>query len=45
MKLFTLDDQLVIRKAGALAAGDRQMVTDALRQLLEVSAAKTPTAA
>ncbi len=34
MKLFTLDDQLVIRKAGALAEQDRKTVTAALHKLL-----------
>ncbi len=34
MKLFTLDDQLVIRKAGALAPNDRKAVTKALQKLL-----------
>lgn len=36
MKLFTLDDQLVIRKAGALAQKDRRNVAAALRQLLKL---------
>jgi mRNA interferase MazF len=34
MKLFTLDDQLVIRKAGALAQTDRKAVSQALHKLL-----------
>ncbi len=34
LKLFTLDDQLVIRKAGALAPKDRKAVTKALQKLL-----------
>ena len=34
MKLFTLDDQLVIRKAGALAQKDRKVVSQALHKLL-----------
>lgn len=34
MKLFTLDDQLIVRKAGALAAADRAAVTQAMRKLL-----------
>jgi len=34
MKLFTLDDQLVIRKAGALAQKDRKAVAEALRKML-----------
>lgn len=33
MKLFTLDDQLVIRKAGALASGDRKNVAATLSRL------------
>lgn len=36
MKLFTLDDQLVIRKAGALAESDRKGVLPMLRQLLNL---------
>ncbi len=35
MKLFTLDHQLIIRKAGALAAKDRQAVARAARALLK----------
>ena len=38
MKLFTLDDQLVIRKAGALSDNDQQRVTNALKQLLNLQA-------
>ena len=34
MKLFTLDNQLVIKKAGALALKDRKAVTDALQKML-----------
>jgi mRNA interferase MazF len=34
MKLFTLDEQLIIRKAGVLARADQAGVTEALRQLL-----------
>lgn len=34
MKLFTLDDQLVIRKAGSLAPKDRKTVAKALHKLL-----------
>ncbi len=34
MKLFTLDDQLVIRKAGALAKQDQSAVSTAIHQLL-----------
>ena len=38
MKLFTLDDQLVIRKAGTLAETDRKGVVATLRQLLNLKA-------
>jgi mRNA interferase MazF len=38
MKLFTLDDRLVIRKAGALSDDDQQRVTNALKQLLNLHA-------
>lgn len=34
MKLFTLDEQLIIRKAGALASGDRKSVATSLHKLL-----------
>ena len=37
MKLFTLDDQLVIRKAGSLGAKDRKAVTETLLNLLPLS--------
>ncbi|MGB5497195.1 MAG: type II toxin-antitoxin system PemK/MazF family toxin [Sedimenticolaceae bacterium] len=33
MKLFTLDDHLVIRKAGTLAANDQRAVVSSLRRL------------
>ena len=33
MKLFTLDDKLVIRKAGVLAKQDKSAVSSALQQL------------
>jgi len=36
MKLFTLDDKLVIRRAGALAKQDRSAVSAALHQLLNI---------
>jgi len=36
MKLFTLDDKLVIRKIGALAIQDRSAVSAALRRLLNM---------
>ena len=36
MKLFTLDDKLVIRKAGMLAEQDRSAVSMTLRQLLNM---------
>lgn len=38
MKLFTLDDRLVIRKAGQLGRTDRNRVVLALNQLLALSA-------
>ena len=38
MKLFTLDQQLIIRKAGSLAAKDRQAVTTAVKKLLKSAA-------
>jgi len=38
MKLFTLDDQLVIRKAGTLAKNDRRGAVTALRRLLNLKA-------
>lgn len=34
MKLFTLDEQLIIRKAGTLAVSDQERVIEALHQLL-----------
>jgi mRNA interferase MazF len=37
MKLFTLDNQLIIRKAGALAEKDRRTVSKALRSLLPLT--------
>ena len=36
MKLFTLDNQLVLRKAGTLGDSDQQCVSQAIRQLLGV---------
>jgi mRNA interferase MazF len=36
MKLFTLDDKLVVRKAGALAKQDRSTVSATLHQLLNI---------
>lgn len=36
MKLFTLDDKLIIRKAGALAQQDRASVSVALKQLFAI---------
>lgn len=36
MKLFTLDNQLVIRKAGTLAENDRKGVVEMLCQLLNL---------
>ncbi len=38
MKLFTLDNRLVLRKAGALAANDRGTVCKALARLLTIGA-------
>jgi mRNA interferase MazF len=35
MKLFTLDERLILRKAGSLAAADRKAVAAALRKLLK----------
>ena len=35
MKLFTLDQQLIIRKAGSLAQKDRRAVAGAVRTLLK----------
>jgi len=36
MKLFTLDQHLILRKAGALARGDREKIRQALGRLLPV---------
>jgi mRNA-degrading endonuclease toxin of MazEF toxin-antitoxin module len=36
MKLFTLDERLILRKAGSLAVADRKAVAAALRKLLKV---------
>ena len=36
MKLFTLDQQLIIRKAGRLSIADQRDVTDALHRLLNI---------
>lgn len=36
MKLFTLDERLILRKAGSLAIADRKAVAAALRKLLKV---------
>jgi len=36
MKIFTLDDRLVIRKAGVLAKHDQSAVSTALHQLLRL---------
>ena len=38
MKLFTLDDLLIVRKAGALAQVDRSAVVSALRRLFNLRA-------
>jgi mRNA interferase MazF len=37
MKLFTLDNQLIIRKAGELGGKDRKAVTKAIRSLLPLT--------
>ena len=42
MKLFTLDDRLVIRKAGQLATQDARNVSAALEKLLGLGAGQTP---
>jgi len=34
MKLFTLDDQLIIRKAGALSARDQKKFSNSLKDLI-----------
>ncbi len=36
MKLFTLDDRLIVRKAGSLVEADRERVGATLRQLIRV---------
>jgi len=36
MKLFTLDEQLIIRKTGTLGGTDQARVTEVLRQLLNL---------
>ncbi len=36
MKLFTLDHQLIIRKAGSLAPQDRDVITKVLKTLLPI---------
>ncbi|HKK00665.1 MAG TPA: type II toxin-antitoxin system PemK/MazF family toxin [Desulfuromonadales bacterium] len=36
MKLFTLDEQLVVRKAGMLGVADREKVVSVLHQLLNL---------
>ena len=38
MKLFTLDNRLILRKAGVLAASDRSAVRKTLARLLAASA-------
>ena len=42
MKLFTLDNQLIIRKAGALAPRDRKAAVEALRGLLKTVLKNVP---
>ena len=34
MKLFTLDESLILRKAGSLSKADRKRVSESLKQLL-----------
>ncbi len=41
MKLFTLDDKLIVRKAGALAKNDRKAVVDTLYKLLPLADPQT----
>jgi len=41
MKLFTLDNQLVLRKAGVLGEKDQRCVAGAMRQLLSVDITTT----
>jgi mRNA interferase MazF len=38
MKLFTLDNRLIIRQAGILADADRQAVSKAFNQLFDIKA-------
>lgn len=42
MKLFTLDHQLIVRKAGALADRDRHAVAQAVRKLLKACLSSSP---
>jgi mRNA interferase MazF len=44
MKLFTLDEKLIIRKAGELAVPDQSRVIAALRQLLPCLSSRQETA-
>ena len=44
MKLFTLDEKLIIRKAGELAGPDQSRVIAALRQLLPCLSSRQETA-
>lgn len=37
MKLFTLDNRLIIRQAGMLADADRQVVSNAFNQLFDIN--------
>jgi len=37
MKLFTLDDRLIIRKAGNLGEADRANVSKAIQELLNIT--------
>ena len=36
MKLFTLDNRLIIRQAGSLAEADQQAVSNAFNQLFDI---------
>jgi mRNA interferase MazF len=35
MKLFTLDNRLILRRAGSLSDGDRRTVRNTVQQMLE----------
>jgi mRNA interferase MazF len=36
MKLFTLDERLIIRRAGSLAEQDKKLIKKAIQQLINV---------